>query len=104
MAGSFLPVWPIWLDSIKSILLNNDQTRLAFWAFFISNIPAFFLSTLWAHLPIWLYVFVVIAAFIQVLGWWYFIRTMIPSPFIDLGSVSEMVIVAAHFDFSCLYA
>jgi hypothetical protein len=36
---------------------------------FISFIPAYFLSTLWAKLPIWLYVIVVIAAFIQVIAW-----------------------------------
>jgi hypothetical protein len=67
----------IWLDAIKWTLREMDLTRRAFWAFFISNIPAYFLSTLWANLPVWLYVIVVIAAFLQVIGWWYFIRTMI---------------------------
>ena len=37
--------------------------------FFASVIPAYFLSTLWANLPAWLYVIVVIAAFTQVLAW-----------------------------------
>lgn len=66
----------ILLDTIKSALTKTDLTRQAFWAFFISNIPAFFLSTLWAHLPAWLFAMVIMAAFIQLLGWVYFIRTM----------------------------
>jgi hypothetical protein len=37
--------------------------------FYISFVPAYFLSTLWAKLPIWLYIIVVIAAFIQVFVW-----------------------------------
>jgi hypothetical protein len=35
----------------------------------MSFVPAYFLSTLWAKLPIWLYIIVVIAAFIQVFAW-----------------------------------
>jgi hypothetical protein len=66
----------IWLDSIKSVLVKEDHTRFAFWAFFLSGIPAYFLSTLWAHLPVWLYVFVVLAVILQVIGWWYFLQTM----------------------------
>ena len=66
----------IWLDSIKTVLLKANHTRFAFWAFFLSGIPAYFLSTLWAHIPVWLYVFVVLSAIFQVIGWWYFVRTM----------------------------
>ena len=66
----------IWLDSIKTALLKTDHTRFAFWAFFLSGIPAYFLSTLWAHIPGWLYVFVVLSAVFQVIAWWYFVRTM----------------------------
>lgn len=37
--------------------------------FYISFIPAYFLSTLWAKLPVWLYIIVVFAAFTQVFAW-----------------------------------
>ena len=37
--------------------------------FYMSFIPAYFLSTLWAKLPVWLYMIVVIAAFLQVFAW-----------------------------------
>jgi hypothetical protein len=66
----------IWLDSIKTVLLKSDHTRFAFWAFFLSGIPAYFLSTLWAEIPGWLYVVIVVSAIFQVVGWWYFILTM----------------------------
>jgi hypothetical protein len=71
----------IWLDHIRTALTNSVYTQRAFWAFFLSGIPAYFLSTLWAHLPQWLYVFVIAAAGLQVVGWWYFIRTMIANRF-----------------------
>ncbi|MBK8366892.1 MAG: hypothetical protein IPL10_05625 [Bacteroidetes bacterium] len=43
--------------------------KFFFKLFCISLIPAYFLSTLWAKLPIWLYIIVVIAAFVQVIAW-----------------------------------
>jgi hypothetical protein len=49
-------------------LLKADHTRFAFWAFSLSGIPAYFLSTLWAHIPVWLYVIVVLSAIFQVIG------------------------------------
>jgi len=39
--------------------------------FFTAAIPAYFLSTLWMHIPLWVYVLVVAAAFAQVLAWIY---------------------------------
>lgn len=44
--------------------------RLFFWA----CIPAYFLSTLWANLPLWLYVIVIIAAICQVVAWVLFLE------------------------------
>lgn len=44
--------------------------RIFFRLFYLSFIPAYFLSTLWAKLPIWLYIIVVIAAFTQVFAWY----------------------------------
>lgn len=46
-----------------------SQNRIVFWMFFLSCIPAYFLSTLWAKLPVWLYVLVVISAIVQVWAW-----------------------------------
>lgn len=64
----------IFLDRIRHFNLNARLVRYSFLLFVIAGIPAYFLSTLWANIPIWLYVIVVIAAFLQIAGWYYFIR------------------------------
>lgn len=51
------------------------KNKSLFWMFFLSCIPAYFLSTLWAKLPMWLYVLVVISAIVQVLAWIQFVRS-----------------------------
>lgn len=42
--------------------------------FFSSCIPAYFLSTLWANLPVWLYILVVISAFVQIAAWFLLVK------------------------------
>ena len=51
------------------------DTRM-FWLFFSACVPAYFLSTLWAGLPMWLHLLVVLAAFAQVFGWILFITNI----------------------------
>jgi hypothetical protein len=46
--------------------LRSDRI---FWMFFLSCIPAYFLSVLWARIPVWLYVIVVISAVVQLTAW-----------------------------------
>ncbi len=64
------------LDNIKHIISYSTLLRNSFRLFFLAGIPSYFLSTLWAHLPVWLYVIVIIAAILQVIGWSFFIRVM----------------------------
>jgi hypothetical protein len=45
------------------------KNRTVFWMFFFSCIPAYFLSTLWAKLPLWLYILVAVSAIVQVWAW-----------------------------------
>jgi hypothetical protein len=52
---------------------DNPFFNTTFKLFFISCVPAYFLSTLWANLPIWLYLLTVIAAIIQVVAWYKFL-------------------------------
>lgn len=51
-----------WLPTFK---YNNAW----FWFMFLACVPAYFLSTLWAGLPLWLYVLVILASFAQLFGW-----------------------------------
>jgi hypothetical protein len=64
----------IFMDSIKGFNPDKKVARYSFLLFAIAAIPAYFLSTLWAHLPAWLYVLVVVAAFVQVAGWWFLVK------------------------------
>jgi hypothetical protein len=64
----------VFLDRYKHLLLDAKLVRRSFNLFFLAGVPTFFLSTLWARLPLWLYVIVVIAAIMQVIGWWYFVK------------------------------
>lgn len=66
----------LFLDQIKDSLIRAELVSKAFWLMFLSCIPAYFLSTLWAGLPLWLYVIVVIAAITQVIGWGYLVQLM----------------------------
>lgn len=60
----------LWLNkNIASLKLNPLVYKLFFWA----CAPAYFLSTLWADLPVWLYVLIVISAVIQVIAWIIFV-------------------------------
>lgn len=67
----------LFMDRIKSLDLPQAESRRAFLLFALAGVPAYFLSTLWAHLPVWLYAIVVIASFMQVAGWYYFVRMLI---------------------------
>jgi hypothetical protein len=67
----------LFLDRIRHLNLNPKHVSIAFWLVFLSGVPTFFLSTLWAQLPPWLYVVVVIASILQVIGWWYFMKLIL---------------------------
>ncbi len=48
-----------------------------FYAFVFACVPAYFLSALWLPIPTWLYIIVVIAAFVQVIAWMIFFGKLI---------------------------
>ena len=56
-------------SQIQKALPTFKHDKTIFKLFFVSFIPAYFLSILWAKLPIWLYIIVVISAFVQVIAW-----------------------------------
>ena len=59
----------LFFSETTKILPQFKYDKVYFKLSYMSFIPAYFLSTLWAKLPNWLYVIVVIAAFIQVFLW-----------------------------------
>lgn len=56
------------LDHLPVLIQGYTYNKNIFKLFFISCIPSYFLSTLWANLPVWLYIIVVISAFMQVIA------------------------------------
>ncbi|MBK6820559.1 MAG: hypothetical protein IPG85_13630 [Bacteroidetes bacterium] len=64
----------LYLSSVGTMYKNNNKT---FWMFCLSLIPAYFLSTLWMQLPLWIYVFVVIASSVQLIAWFSFLKILL---------------------------
>ena len=52
----------------------NKELKIVFWLFLLAAVPAYFLSTLWMDLPSWVFVIVVLASFLQMIAWIYFLR------------------------------
>jgi len=49
--------------------------KKSFLYFALAAVPTYFLSVLWWHIPIWLYVMVVLAAIFQLIGWLHLLHT-----------------------------
>lgn len=59
----------LFFSECHEIFPQFKYDKVFFKLFYMSFVPAYFLSTLWAKLPFWLYIIVVIAAFTQVFAW-----------------------------------
>lgn len=58
-------------------IIQHSKSTIAFWLFAIACLPAYLLSTLWMPLPLWLYLFVVVAAVIQVIAWYLMVKLLV---------------------------
>lgn len=65
----FFAAMGILLDWMKDKYPSFTLKPIIFQLFFFACIPAYFLSTLWANLPLWLYIIVVIASVLQAVAW-----------------------------------
>lgn len=54
---------------LHAYIPNLKYDHLIFKVFFLTAIPAYFLSTLWAKIPLWLYIVVIFAAIMQIVAW-----------------------------------
>jgi hypothetical protein len=64
------------ISKLPSLFSTFKYDPRTFKLFFFSCIPAYFLSVLWAHLPVWLYSLVVVAAIVQIIAWILFLRSI----------------------------
>ena len=56
-------------EVLRKVEVNTYILTRIFWLFAFAAVPAYFLSTLWMDLPLWIYVLVVLAAVLQLMGW-----------------------------------
>ncbi|HEX5150579.1 MAG TPA: hypothetical protein VFW07_03990 [Parafilimonas sp.] len=56
-------------SELGTTLISEKLQHTVFGLFAFACIPAYFLSALWLPIPVWVYVLVVIAAFVQLIGW-----------------------------------
>lgn len=57
------------INKLPKYVPHFKYNKLIFILFFTSSIPSYFLSILWAKIPMWLYIIVVISAIVQLIGW-----------------------------------
>jgi hypothetical protein len=66
----------LFMTTIRHLPLDKKEVLYPFTCFALAGIPSYFLSTLWADIPWWLYILVVAAALLQVIGLYFFIRML----------------------------
>ena len=49
--------------------ISEEIMKKVFLLFALAALPTYFLSVLWWHIPVWLYIIVVIGAVCQLAGW-----------------------------------
>lgn len=72
----FFAVMGLFTAQVSALNFAFPQEKKVFLLFSISCLPAYFLSVLWAHLPLWLYPFIVAASVAQLIAWLLVIRAM----------------------------
>jgi hypothetical protein len=72
----FFAVMGLFTAQVSALNFDFPQEKKVFLLFSISCLPAYFLSVLWAHLPVWLYPFIVAASVAQLIAWLLVIRAM----------------------------
>lgn len=65
----FFAVMGLFTVQVNALKFAFPQEKKVFLLFSISCLPAYFLSVLWAHLPAWLYPFIVAASVAQLIAW-----------------------------------
>ncbi len=89
---------------LGSIQVQIPHERTIFWLFAGSLIPAYLLSIIWAHLPIYLFILVILSASVQFGAWFYWIYQIqkksveaLIHPFVR--KIWTLVVIAASIKF-----
>ncbi len=57
-------------------IISSSNIQLIFRLLAFAAIPAYFLSTLWMNIPLWVFLLVIVAAFIQLVVWAYILHSI----------------------------
>ena len=64
----------IFMDKIKTSIIQDRKAKWMFWSFFLAAIPSYLLSLLWIPLPTWVYGTAILSTILQMMGWLFFIQ------------------------------
>ena len=65
----FFACMGLFTDGLDKGLFPQKLQQKVFYLFVFACIPAYFLSALWLPMPLWVYILVVVAAFVQLIAW-----------------------------------
>lgn len=97
-------------QQLQKYHIPDLQLKQVFRLFAIACVPVFFLSALWLPIPGWLYLVVVIAAIMQLAGWWLLmkkIKTVMPAIKGSISTLAKYLFLLSAIAFSiklCLQA
>lgn len=65
----------LFLSELISIAtISKKELNTIFWLFALTCVPTYFLSALWLPIPLFVYILVVIASFVQVFAWFWLLK------------------------------
>jgi len=99
----FFAIMGLFISSLKEQFPQLVIPKIVFRGFAISCVPAVGLSVLWLNLPLWMFVFVVIAAILQTYSWIRFIQTLVKVQFFKLttiGNIAKWLMLLVAFSMS----
>jgi hypothetical protein len=73
----FFACMGLFAAKISQQIISYKTQKHIFYLFVFACVPAYFLSALWLHIPLWLYIIVIMAAFAQAIGWCIFLTRVI---------------------------
>ncbi len=96
----FFACMGLFMASMHELKASMPQNKFIFSLFGVACLPAYFLSILWAFIPIWLYIIVIIASFAQAIAWILFIRMIMRNIFIfriNFSFISNIIFILIAF-------
>jgi hypothetical protein len=86
----FFAVMGLFISNLKEQFPQLVIPKIVFIGFALSCLPAFGLSILWLNLPMWIFVFIVLAAITQMYSWIKFLLILIKLDFFKISTIEKV--------------